>query len=321
MGIISFIKSDKHIRKEKWEKFIARKKYAYNTNPSLLTRIKTEFFLLMHKQESIVIDGWLVRFYKRTNDCTGNWGDDINVWLIEVMTGKKVIPAKMLFFSSIRKKYCVIGTVIPSFVNNKTLIWGSGYGLENVNMKRKPAKVLAVRGPMTRQYLLSQSVDCPAIFGDPALLLPKYYQPHVTTKKNKIGVVLHHRDWDVMGCAELARLQSEALVIDLTRYERWTDVIDEICSCDLILSSSLHGLIVSDAYGIPNLFMEFCWKHGSHFKYQDYFSSVGKPWVEPLCFENRFDFDFLMSQAMEQMKHVVIDTEMLELSCPFTLKQ
>lgn len=162
-------------------------------------------------------------------------------------------------------------------------------------------------------------MDCPAAYGDPALLLPKYYQPK-QLQKSKIGVVLHHRDWDVMGSDFIENLRKEALVIDLTRYGCWTDVIDQICSCELILSSSLHGLIVSDAYGIPNLFMEFTWKHGNHFKYQDYFMSVKRPWTEPLQFEKSFDYDSLIGKAKEQQDNIEIDTELLEKSCPFTLK-
>lgn len=324
MGLVSYLRSDKEARKEKWEKYVARKKYDYRTSPSFWMKVRTEWFLMLNRNETIVIDGWLVRFCNRklTNQGGrfGNWGDDVNIWLLEMMTGKKVIPAKKLFLPHKRKKYCVIGTVIPWCVTSKTTIWGSGYGLAEAKMNCKPKEVLAVRGPLTRQYLLSQDVECPAIYGDPALLLPKYYQPK-QLHKSKIGIVLHHRDWDVMGVDALESLRKDALVIDLTRYECWTDIIDQICSCELILSSSLHGLIVSDAYGIPNLFMEFTWKHGNHFKYQDYFLSVKRQWMEPLQFDKNLDFDSLIIQAREQKDNTVIDTGMLEKACPFALRK
>lgn len=62
MGIVSYLRSDKETRKEKWGNFIARKKYDYRTSPSFWARVKTEWYLLLHKDETIVIDGWLVRF-------------------------------------------------------------------------------------------------------------------------------------------------------------------------------------------------------------------------------------------------------------------
>ena len=41
-------------------------------------------------------------------------------------------------------------------------------------------------------------------------------------------------------------------IIDPT--QDWKTVVDEMTSCKAILSSSLHGLVVSDAYSIPNAF-------------------------------------------------------------------
>ena len=51
-----------------------------------------------------------------------------------------------------------------------------------------PQKVLAVRGPLSRNYLLENGVDCPDVYGDPALLFPKYYKPHIY-KKYKLGII------------------------------------------------------------------------------------------------------------------------------------
>ena len=70
---------------------------------------------------------------------------------------------------------------------------------------------------------------------------------------------------------------NELLIIDLAHYKKWTDVIDQICSCERILSSSLHGLIVSDAYQIPSCWIELTGKiSGGYFKYYDYASSVNR---------------------------------------------
>ena len=66
-------------------------------------------------------------------------------------------------------------------------------------------------------------------------------------------------------------------IISMTDYAKWTDVIDKICSCQYILSESLHGLIVAETYGIPNVWVDFM-DHPEYweFKFQDFYESIGK---------------------------------------------
>jgi pyruvyltransferase len=54
--------------------------------------------------------------------------------------------------------------------------------------------------------------------------------------------------------------------------------INELASCDYILSSSLHGLILSDAYGIPNKWISISNNlSGREFKFKDYYSTTAHP--------------------------------------------
>ena len=47
--------------------------------------------------------------------------------------------------------------------------------------------------------------------------------------------------------------------IDTSKYylisptDKWENVINYICSCKAVISSSLRGIVCSDAYGIPNI--------------------------------------------------------------------
>ena len=62
--------------------------------------------------------------------------------------------------------------------------------------------------------------------------------------------------------------------------DKWQNVINYICSCKAIISSSLHGLICSDAYNIPNVWLdEFKLQEGD-FKFKDYFASQGREYVK-----------------------------------------
>ena len=67
-------------------------------------------------------------------------------------------------------------------------------------------------------------------------------------------------------------------------------MIDQICSCERILSSSLHGIITSDAYGVPNCWIELTGKiSGGHFKYYDYASSVDRQFDKPIQIDKTTD--------------------------------
>ena len=53
--------------------------------------------------------------------------------------------------------------------------------------------------------------------------------------------------------------------------------IDEICSCDMIVSSSLHGIIIAEAYGIDAVWIKLSDKIiGGRFKFNDYFLGSGR---------------------------------------------
>ena len=75
-------------------------------------------------------------------------------------------------------------------------------------------------------------------------------------------------------------------IIRMYQYKEWTDIIDEIRESELILSSSLHGLIVSDAYSIPNVFCEFIYHHPNYTKYEDYYMSINKNFNIPINYKD-----------------------------------
>ncbi len=255
--------------------------------PSLSQRVRNEFYYMFNRTKCVVVSGWLVGFYD-SKERYSNWGDDLNVYLIERMTGKKVIPAKTLLLP--HAQYSFIGSNIPGFVNGRTTVWGSGVLDTKMELKAKVKNVCAVRGPITRNYLMAHGCACPKVFGDPALLLPQYYSGKAAKKKTKIGLIPHHRDFDDE--ASLVGLLGEhAHVINVTKYGLWTDVIDEICSCECVLSSSLHGLIVADAYGVKNAFCEFAYHHPNYDKYMDYFMSVGRPLQSPMQYDGHISVD------------------------------
>lgn len=198
-------------------------------------------------------------------DNTENFGDLLSPWLIEQMTS---MPTE--FADPKAPHYLTVGSVLGR-ATDKSVVWGAGsFGTEASKKLAPAAQYNAVRGPLTRQKLKNAKISCPPIYGDPALLAPLYYYPDVRIT-HQIGVVVRwsESEW------KNAKIDDRVKLINL----HTSDVegtIREFLSCRRIISSSLHGLIIADAYGIPNAWRQSETGRGGVFKYYDYFASVNK---------------------------------------------
>ena len=228
-----------------------------------------------------------------------NYGDLLSKYLVEKISGKKVKwvhPRKQAWYKLNKTNYLGIGSIL-AHASKKSIVWGSGIIDQNHSVHSGDFR--AVRGPKTRERLLNLGFDCPEIYGDPALLLPKYFNPE-TEKKYKLGIVPHYVDFEDV--TKQFSKEKEIIVIDML-----TDDIElttsEILSCEKVVSSSLHGLIVAHAYGIPAAWVKFSDRiFGDGIKYQDYFFSVG------LC-------DIECSKVQDKDR-IQFNSERYDYSCP-----
>lgn len=243
-----------------------------------------------------------------------NWGDDASAWLVQLINPKaKVIQRKYSWFPNKKENFLCIGSIITWMTNKNSIIWGSGVVYPNQEIKEHPKRVLAVRGPLSRDYLIKHGVDCPEVYGDPALLFPSFYQPHSIKKKYSVGIVPHFRDKNNPVLREI-RKKEDILIIDVQNIKPFNKFIDDICSCQVILSSSLHGIIISDAYGIPNLWIEFPGGEKKRFAFEDYFMSVGREIIKPQVFDISSIGILSQNACISEMN---IDLSKLLNNCPF----
>lgn len=263
----------------------------------------------------VMLDGFVK--YKDGKVIHNNFGDDINIPLLEALTGKKVIHISQSKLWRIPRLLC-IGSIIEGFSSEKSIIWGSGCIYGNKKIKAIPQEVCAVRGELSRQVLLKQGIPCPKIYGDPALLLPYIYTPY-TEKKYKYGVIPHFIDYDLPHVKDFREKHPEILFIQFRNYNSWQDVIEQINSCENIISSSLHGLIISDAYGIPNVRVIFSDQIiGGNFKYKDYFSGVGRHYIEPIDCKKEICFEDIVME-LGNYKPVTYNPQELLKAFPYKL--
>lgn len=225
----------------------------------------------MNLKKSIPLFWWSsVKFEKKQSE---NFGDIVGPYLIKKITGvgsRFVQPKKRSLTDYFTKVYFTVGSILQHADSN-SIVWGSG--LIDALTTIKKAKFLAVRGPRTRQILINQGHDVPEIYGDPALLLPKFYNPKVQPKFS-IGIVPHYVDYGLV--CEIYKSIPEIKVINLLD-NSVESVVNQIISCESIISSSLHGLIVAHAYGKPTIWVKFSEKiFGDGIKFFDYLESVSK---------------------------------------------
>lgn len=248
-----------------------------------------------------------------------NWGDDMNVFLVDLWFQKNVVCYNTSLLSKLLplQNYAFIGSILQD-ANKNTIVWGSGLLFENKYPQVPPKKICAVRGPLSRDVLVKHGISCPAIYGDPILLISRYYRPQVR-KKYRIGIIPHMYDEEDSTLKEYLAHHRDARLISLKQYENWQEVIDNIIACEHILSSSLHGLIVADAYGIANTWIEFEKQAKDKiFKFHDYFASVKRCITEPVIISLVSDIDTAIKRAAEY-EPIDIDLQPLIKSCPFPL--
>jgi hypothetical protein len=194
-----------------------------------------------------------------------NFGDLITPYYLNNFCDKKDF---YFDFNEKSSKILSCGSIMR-LCNEKSIVYGSG--IRDIDQNINNGIIKIVRGPHTFQNLINKNFYCPPNYGDPGLLLPLYYKPKNIIKKYKLGIIPHYEDYN-----QVLKLvnNNNYLVINLIN-KNIEDIINQMLSCEKIISSSLHGLIVSDAYNIPNKWIKFSNKiKGDDTKFHDYFLSV-----------------------------------------------
>lgn len=198
----------------------------------------------------------------------GNLGDIIGPYIVQALTG---VPPR---YTKVSPRMVSVGSIIK-FARQGDTVWGSGAAA--ASQKIEPGcKFRAVRGPLTRRLVLEAGAECPEVFGDPAWLLPRIYPCSNTPKTHRLGLIRHFSH-----ATKNLELGSGVREIEILRGSRGEieEFLDEMNSCEAIISTSLHGVIIANAYGIPA-----CWAvdtgadgqiHGDGMKFTDYAMSVG----------------------------------------------
>jgi pyruvyltransferase len=196
-------------------------------------------------------------------DGHANFGDQLTPWLLQ-RYGRVAVHS-----SPGSAGMAGVGSILEQLPTEfEGTVWGSGllYG-RPIDLPR--ATFAAVRGHLTKQVL---GIHGDPALGDPGILVSR----HVERPKARwtLGVVphgIHNADPVVARLAE--RYPQEVAVLDTAQpVDR---MLRDIGRCEAVVSTSLHGLVIADSFGIPAAWFELepsLW--GADFKFRDYESVV-----------------------------------------------
>lgn len=287
----------------------------------LINHVQYPLFELFYGKQCIPVYGGFERFAFYTK--RDNIGDDLNIDFFEALTKKHIIKAEYSYFVHKRllKPYSLVGSILEYSYKQEypVVVWGSGFksSVKDIIPEQiKKNNYLAVRGPKSREIILNYGGVCPPVYGDPIVLISKYFSFEVK-KHYKYGFVPHKKDANLDIINKL-RQNSEVKVIKIYKYHDWKSLIEEFLSCEFIVSSSLHGIIISDSYKIPNIWCRFSdYIDGGGFKFDDYFLGVSKQ-VECVDLSRGIDYG-IIDFNIRKWTAPVINPE-FEESCPFNLE-
>jgi len=284
---------------------------------SILSEVKSNKDFLQQKMSSI--DSPLRYYYW---DGIPNFGDRLMPLIIKHFFPRLEIMSVSLdnaellgvgslltFFNGWRFKH-----LLYDGKNNNRIVWGSGMLNPDENIKIPSSQIMSVRGKLSQELM---GLDSEITLGDPGLLLSSVI-PKETTKW-RILIIPHFQDYNNKKLEKFKR-DNRFEIIDVRNKPE--DIIKKISSATLVLSSSLHGLIISDSYNVPNMLYNISGKT-QFFKYDDYYSATNRQKIVVDDSFNLLDESILYNftkcyhpiENLEQIKENIVR------SFPFTTMQ
>jgi pyruvyltransferase len=193
-----------------------------------------------------------------------NFGDMLSPYLLAKFKGVNINEINFVEPNDECEKYIITGSIISDPLIKNAIIFGAGFVNHSDEFTGINCTIKGVRGNKTFEKLGSPEG---VVIGEPSLCLPYFFNPK-PVKKYKSGITPH--------ICDLKEIKYIDHYIDLRMGEDETitetieRVIYQINECEMIYSSSLHGLIVAAAYGIPYRYYYSPSLVGDGFKFTDF---------------------------------------------------
>lgn len=197
-----------------------------------------------------------------------NFGDALAPLLIKRFAGIKHVEHGYVHESQVASIGSILEHLSPNYPG---IILGAGKLHSDSRLHlhtMRPEQILALRGPIS-----ASGIKGDYILGDPGLLADELvgYQE----KEHQVGILPHWSDNQLEQKFATLLAKYNPLVIDPA--DDPLDVVRAIGSCHKLVTSSLHGVIVADSFGMARRF-EYTKgfdRDGGLTKFRDYSASIG----------------------------------------------
>lgn len=204
--------------------------------------------LVLSRENHVNLNAWI------TSNSHNNVGDYLSYVVVENMCKMHGIDFEQEI--SATKHLYAIGSILPGYQD--AVVWGTGFGYDKTEKRysllynwfhRNTHKldIRAVRGPETKRILTTMGIKCPEIYGDPAVLMPLFYHPSSLTEQYEYLVIPHYSKYNQYRNCDCC---ISTFTADYKAF------IDKICASKIVVSSSLHGIILAESYGIPAVLLK-----------------------------------------------------------------
>ena len=167
------------------------------------------------------------------------------------------------------RRLLTVGSVLH-MAQRGDVVWGSGKNgrIPDDRHDTSSLDIRAVRGPLTRRWLEEREVECPEVFGDPALLLPLFREDLVSlaaTERHGVTFVSHIDD--------PIRSRRPGIHTVSPRADP-EEILRALVTSRLVIATSLHAVIVAEAFGVPA--RSIVNRAEPEFKFADYYHATGR---------------------------------------------
>ncbi|WP_424991757.1 polysaccharide pyruvyl transferase family protein [Nocardioides ochotonae] len=205
-----------------------------------------------------------MRWFRRSRP-VNNFGDVLGPVLIE-----RLLMTRSLRPPGSSGRLLSVGSIL-TMAREGDVVWGSGVNGKLLHQDHVVDGVdfRAVRGPLTRDFLVHRGAIVPEVYGDPGLLVGALWPElrasvPLTLNSNVLYVPNMH---DLASYADFG-----SQVLSPTR--PLLECMRRIADSSFVIASSLHGVILAESFGVPARIVRSSAE--PEFKYYDYLLGSGR---------------------------------------------